>query len=383
MRSRTGSSPHTRGAPVHVGECLRESRIIPAYAGSTNRTLWRCRGAGDHPRIRGEHKFRSPYYNAAHGSSPHTRGAPHGRTLIWLGARIIPAYAGSTTALASQAHSIADHPRIRGEHSSRLSAPSPPRGSSPHTRGAPARFSDGHERKRIIPAYAGSTPPIPSVPRRRRDHPRIRGEHSASSSSARARRRIIPAYAGSTLVLQSGALVELGIIPAYAGSTRRMTIPPRRRADHPRIRGEHGSTARMRGFLVGSSPHTRGAHLQQPQGARTKRIIPAYAGSTGSSPPAAARKSDHPRIRGEHVHIEAPRCPQMGSSPHTRGARDTVSERERGHGIIPAYAGSTPSRAFTAARRPDHPRIRGEHPAPHPSATRPSGSSPHTRGARA
>ena len=301
--------------------------------------------------------------------------------MIWLGARIIPAYAGSTTALASQAHSIADHPRIRGEHSSRLSAPSPPRGSSPHTRGAPARFSDGHERKRIIPAYAGSTPPIPSVPRRRRDHPRIRGEHSASSSSARARRRIIPAYAGSTLVLQSGALVELGIIPAYAGSTRRMTIPPRRRADHPRIRGEHGSTARMRGFLVGSSPHTRGAHLQQPQGARTKRIIPAYAGSTGSSPPAAARKSDHPRIRGEHVIPSRNVNGVTGSSPHTRGALRAEPSRRPDVRIIPAYAGSTQRRIPLPRGLRDHPRIRGEHGHDETHFRGDLGSSPHTRGA--
>ena len=53
------------------------------------------------------------------------------------------------------------------------------------------------------------------------------------------------------------------------------------------------------------------------------------------------RQKDHPRIRGEHVSVPTVRAAHVGSSPHTRGAR--VDERlqlgrER---IIPAYAGST------------------------------------------
>ena len=70
-----------------------------------------------------------------------------------------------------------------------------------------------------------------------------------------------------------------GIIPAYAGSTKlpgRVRLPGR---DHPRIRGEHPSKARVK---------------------KATTIIPAYAGSTrrpGCRGPCGA---DHPRIRGEH-----------------------------------------------------------------------------------
>ena len=193
-----GSSPHTRGAlvtsrvalptePDHPrirGEHHRvlvpricEIRIIPAYAGSTLACPKSSRNDWDHPRIRGEHVTSVTAACAPIGSSPHTRGAPlrplhRGRPI-----RIIPAYAGSTSRSRRTALPIADHPRIRGEHSS----PSPTRctlkGSSPHTRGArdydvlfPARLG-------IIPAYAGST----CTSRRRGvpkwDHPRIRGEH--------------------------------------------------------------------------------------------------------------------------------------------------------------------------------------------------------------
>ncbi|ERH20057.1 hypothetical protein HMPREF0043_00186 [Actinobaculum sp. oral taxon 183 str. F0552] len=72
--------------------------------------------------------------------------------------------------------------------------------------------------------------------------------------------------------------------------------------------------------VVGSSPHTRGAHRRPHRPRNRRRIIPAYAGSTRPSSPASAAQPDHPRIRGEH----APQCDAggllPGSSPHTRGA---------------------------------------------------------------
>jgi len=93
------------------------------------------------------------------GSSPHTRGARASDAGELRFQRIIPAYAGSTAALASQAHSIAgssphtrgarvqvvllgadeDHPRIRGEHGGTGIAQGADNGSSPHTRGARLR----------------------------------------------------------------------------------------------------------------------------------------------------------------------------------------------------------------------------------------------------
>ena len=55
---------------------LRQARIIPAYAGSTTgRTGWRPL-VRDHPRIRGEHSLLGHEKGPGEGSSPHTRGAP-------------------------------------------------------------------------------------------------------------------------------------------------------------------------------------------------------------------------------------------------------------------------------------------------------------------
>ena len=152
-----GSSPHTRGAPPQLVDEPPRARIIPAYAGSTSRKppgLDRC---WDHPRIRGEHSTRRSTAGMTAGSSPHTRGA-----LLWCpqplsGRGIIPAYAGSTFALLNVSRWDQDHPRIRGEHVSRWGLCVVPGGSSPHTRGARDGVSASRAPAGIIPAYAGST----------------------------------------------------------------------------------------------------------------------------------------------------------------------------------------------------------------------------------
>ena len=192
---------------------------------------------------------------------------------------IIPAYAGSTAPGAAASAGRRDHPRIRGEHVTSCFVSIALVGSSPHTRGARLKLSAPRRRIGIIPAYAGST--VTAVFHRRPtwDHPRIRGEHGQG---------------------EDGTVDGLGIIPAYAGSTSSSTSRPQRRS--------------------GSSPHTRGAPRQRKAPAPGERIIPAYAGSTFGRFDPNDRKTDHPRIRGEHDRTWLSYDPKYGSSPHTRGA---------------------------------------------------------------
>ena len=153
----TGSSPHTRGAPQHRLTPHRERRIIPAYAGSTTSTREHAEMVRDHPRIRGEHGATWEIRDRSPSSSPHTRGA---RNLLHGnigGAKIIPAYAGSTDDASRLCSRIEDHPRIRGEHLVIGDEKHNHRGSSPHTRGARRRPRRRIVPLRIIPAYAGST----------------------------------------------------------------------------------------------------------------------------------------------------------------------------------------------------------------------------------
>ena len=111
-------------------------------------------------------------------------------------------------------------------------------------------------------------------------------------------------------------------------------------------------------------------------------IIPAYAGSTPSPSSSSPGKADHPRIRGEHDRVRDVRGARAGSSPHTRGARHLPRRPSIVERIIPAYAGSTIPETRRLQRRADHPRIRGEHAKPSGSSPKIPGSSPHTRGAQ-
>ena len=150
-------SPHTRGARGQALRRLGPRRIIPAYAGSTAPVRTGNAVGSDHPRIRGEHDRQRVDRAVDAGSSPHTRGARGADHPADARRRIIPAYAGSTAPSCTTRSRTRDHPRIRGEHARFPIAAKPDNGSSPHTRGAPqARLRRGF-RPRIIPAYAGST----------------------------------------------------------------------------------------------------------------------------------------------------------------------------------------------------------------------------------
>ena len=316
-------------------------RIIPAYAGSTPASLPPAARVADHPRIRGEHSMPLPYSMRPRGSSPHTRGARRGAEEALDRDGIIPAYAGSTPFTAAPPRTVRDHPRIRGEHSRRTDRCPYPTGSSPHTRGAPTwtRWTTS--------ISGGSSPHTRGAPTRR---PRMSMPFSGSSPHTR------------------------GAPPAWRSSSWRDR-------DHPRIRGEHKSFRQAYGALGGSSPHTRGALTRSVSPPVQNRIIPAYAGSTGLSASTRSGAGDHPRIRGEHpARIDPARRP-VGSSPHTRGAHSNVLTEMLTCWIIPAYAGSTRRPSGRRRDHGDHPRIRGEHRAVHMATSNAAGSSPHTRGA--
>ena len=91
-----GSSPHTRGARRSFLYSSSESGIIPAYAGSTLERRGIDVEYRDHPRIRGEHGRNVHEIPRLEGSSPHTRGALDQQQGVVRESGIIPAYAGST-----------------------------------------------------------------------------------------------------------------------------------------------------------------------------------------------------------------------------------------------------------------------------------------------
>ena len=146
--------------------------------------------------------------------------------------------------------------------------------------------------------------------------------------------------------------------------------------------GEHDVDGGSPIWLMGSSPHVRGALRQNTAHAHACGIIPACAGSTAFKSMSSPLRRDHPRMCGEHPIRLTMFQTQSGSSPHVRGALSVLCSSVLTAGIIPACAGSTMVTAAAHPRCRDHPRMCGEHQGQHVQHPRVSGSSPHVRGAR-
>ena len=293
-----GSSPRMRG--THLFGFVGDNRpgIIPAYAGNTHCRKRSDGRARDHPRVCGEHM---------------TSGCD---VSIRIG--IIPAYAGNTVWRHGWLGSDRDHPRVCGEHRTTIQRPSDTSGSSPRMRGTHESAVWHDRRRRIIPAYAGNTGWLPRLPDWRWDHPRVCGEHASRLLRLRSRRGSSPRMRGtprSTRPQQTSG----GIIPAYAGNTSSAMLNLSSSRDHPRVCGEHSLPRLSHWLMRGSSPRMRGTLVFVYQLRIVGRIIPAYAGNTRPARQRTSCAVDHPRVCGEHVLSVFPVAAAMGSSPRMRG----------------------------------------------------------------
>ena len=131
-----GSSPRMRGALSKRRLSLVGEGIIPADAGSTccGYRFQNC--SKDHPRGCGEHLLAGSPCFLLTGSSPRMRGARRLGRRHERDTRIIPADAGSTGMCWWTSPMTRDHPRGCGEHCAVRPAGRPRCGSSPRMRGA-------------------------------------------------------------------------------------------------------------------------------------------------------------------------------------------------------------------------------------------------------
>ena len=268
-----------------------------------------------------------------------------------------------------------------GEHQNASRLSHGPLGSSPHVRGARCFATVFLDGFGIIPACAGSTCPSRPSAATAGDHPRMCGEHRICCQSCKISTGSSPHVRGA-LVQDFLQGLSTGIIPACAGSTVswRIRRPPCR--DHPRMCGEHNRGSSFGQSHKGSSPHVRGARQACDDALQESGIIPACAGSTTVGKTKLLFIWDHPRMCGEHRNIIACICVSLGSSPHVRGARRPRQPGIRPNGIIPACAGSTQVRLRRRPWTEDHPRMCGEHRSGFNALFFLTGSSPHVRGAR-
>ena len=187
-----------RGTHLALAAPALVAGIIPACAGNTIRRISQACFRRDHPRVCGEHDLLN-YVDARRlGSSPRVRGTLVEGVPSVLNIGIIPACAGNTVDSAWSAGACGDHPRVCGEHFYEMNRKD--------------------QYPRIIPACAGNTDAGDYLTTGQSgSSPRVRGTRALGHETGR----------------------FAGIIPACAGNTcRRMTSLPRRR-DHPRVCGEH------------------------------------------------------------------------------------------------------------------------------------------------
>ena len=171
-------------------------------------------------------------------------------------------------------------------------------------------------------------------------HPRSRGENGSACSMISVKSGSSPLTRGKPARCWHGRVGD-GLIPAHAGKTSRSRAGTPTPWAHPRSRGENVSslTGRRRGR--GSSPLTRGKHLAPPCLILRAGLIPAHAGKTLRALVKRAFMTAHPRSRGENDGHDVPWESDEGSSPLTRGKPLVRTKFEKHAGLIPAHAGKT------------------------------------------
>ena len=273
-----------------------------------------------HPRSRGENIITDANPLSRHGSSPLTRGkrghGSHGQVEHGL----IPAHAGKTRRILTEADATKAHPRSRGENTQTSYIGMFKCGSSPLTRGKHADLIHRDVQVRLIPAHAGKTPCAAT-------HDLLTGGSS-------------PLTRGK-LPQGSGRYSQPGLIPAHAGKTSGDPHLHGDRGAHPRSRGENQPRAIVSTNHDGSSPLTRGKLFCHFHDQETAGLIPAHAGKTVGSLGIVQDNPAHPRSRGENNRGAHMATAATGSSPLTRGKRSRAWSPTPTPGLIPAHAGKT------------------------------------------
>ena len=251
------------------------------------------------------------------------------------------------------------HPRSRGENAVLWVAMRADGGSSPLTRGKRG-FVGGHAGGRgLIPAHAGKTTGACHSSRWPRAHPRSRGENRNASVQSTRTRGSSPLTRGKRRWPDRFG-VFVGLIPAHAEKTGRAACPLRVRRAHPRSRGENPRRRPQVDEHWGSSPLTRGKRESSTATHTTARLIPAHAGKTSRGWRGRPSERAHPRSRGENIVQSLPALKNVGSSPLTRGKPQLEDPASPSVRLIPAHAGKTAAALPLICSMAAHPRSRGE-----------------------
>ena len=130
---------------------------------------------------------------------------------------------------------------------------------------------------------------------------------------------------------------------------------------HPHVCGEHIRGCHTLIGVPGSSPRMRGTQIFEGTGSPLLGLIPTYAGNTGFDSGLFGSGWAHPHVCGEHDPAGDEEPIVLGSSPRMRGTPTRRGFNHTNTGLIPTYAGNTPTRDLTPIPLWAHPHVCGEH----------------------
>ncbi len=252
-------------------------------------------------------------------------------------------------------------------------------GSSPPARGPLPPGPNFTKSVWLIPACAGTTASILPTSTTKRAHPRLRGDHITSAMFQAGTGGSSPPARGPPRHSRIKNKIR-GLIPACAGTTSSRQCFGRGGRAHPRLRGDHSALPGEIVSTVGSSPPARGPQRNRITRSQPSGLIPACAGTTWEASSLDSHVEAHPRLRGDHSQTLLFSLPVGGSSPPARGPPRGPCSHIQAHRLIPACAGTTISGRHSIVIETAHPRLRGDHFSCVPSTRASSGSSPPARG---
>ncbi len=211
--------------------------------------------------MRGENRSRARRLHQTSGTSPHAWGKRDARGSDAASARNIPTCVGKTAQLPPVGSGQPEHPHMRGENRPKHTAMQEIAGTSPHAWGKRPKHTAMQEIARNIPTCVGKTQDHARLPRRRPEHPHMRGENHFSGETGKIKYGTSP-HAWGKRYVPCMCHDCLRNIPTCVGKTpsppRRRPTRPRSPTEHPHMRGENAFRARARLSPPGTSPHAWG-----------------------------------------------------------------------------------------------------------------------------
>ena len=354
-------------------------RLIPAWAGKTSATWFLRLRSPAHPRMGGENAEPDGLVDPDAGSSPRGRGKLCRALKRAPDGGLIPARAGKTTLVWEYFATEWAHPHAGGENMFTPSFSMYTSGSSPRGRGKQGHCLHEVVVGGLIPARAGKTIAVSASVAVAGAHPRAGGENPSSPMTPGAMPGSSPRGREKRSLIER--LLQLRrLIPARAGKTKIAVSSPFNHEAHPRAGGENDDLEARKPGVYGSSPRGRGKQRPPANYLTAGGLIPARAGKTGMSVSRKNTARAHPRAGGENVRVRRSILSTQGSSPRGRGKRGPDHRIICQRGLIPARAGKTRDHGTRHDQRAAHPRAGGENLAEQGWDVPALGSSPRGRG---